>query len=90
MIEFAFVMVINTAPEPLSDWKYIGNFNSCEQAQLYVSLHHPKTRESRCLLQEYISLPKGTPIRNIDMKNNSVRYINTYDMCKFRRDCTET
>ena len=87
MIEFAFVMVINTAPEPLNDWQYIGNFASCEQAQLYVNLHHPKTRESRCLLQEYISLPEGTPIKNIDMKNNSVRYRTTIDMCKFRRNC---
>ena len=41
MIEFAFVMVINLAPEPLTDWQYVGSFNSCQEAVLYVDLHYP-------------------------------------------------
>ena len=32
MIEFAFVMIINLAPEPLTDWQYVGSFNSCQEA----------------------------------------------------------
>ena len=39
MIEFAFVMVINLAPDPLEDWEYIGSFNSCQEAVLYVNLN---------------------------------------------------
>jgi hypothetical protein len=41
MIEFAFVMIINLAPEPLTDWQYVGSFNSCQEAVLYVDLHYP-------------------------------------------------
>ena len=41
MIEFAFVMVINLAPDPLQDWEYIGNFRSCQEAVLYVNLYYP-------------------------------------------------
>ena len=94
MIEFAFVMVINLAPDPLQDWEYVGSFNSCQEAVLYVSLHYPDPYEVdlayRCLPKEYIALPKDTQIINRDMKNGSVRYYDSHDVCKVKRNCTET
>ena len=91
MIEFAFVMIINLAPEPLTDWQYVGSFNSCQEAVLYVDLHYPDPNkvemEYKCLNKEYINLPKDTQIKNIDMKNNSVRYYDKHKVCKARRDC---
>ena len=45
MIEFAFVMVINLMPEPFSEWEYVGNFRSCQEAVLYVNLHYPDPNE---------------------------------------------
>jgi hypothetical protein len=93
MIEFAFVMVINLAPDPLQDWEYIGNFRSCQEAVLYVNLYYPDPNKVemayRCLPKEYIHLPKDTQIKNIDMKTNSVRYKTTIPYCKFKRSCNE-
>ena len=93
MIEFAFVMVINLAPDPLQDWEYIGNFRNCQEAVLYVNLYYPDPNKVemayRCLNKEYINLPEGTPIKNIDMKTNSVRYKTTIPYCKFKRSCNE-
>jgi hypothetical protein len=43
--------------------------------------------EYKCLQKEYIYLPEGTQIKNIDMKNNSVRYYDKHEVCKVRRDC---
>ena len=63
MIEFAFVMVINLMPEPFSKWEYVGNFNSCQEAVLYVNLHYPDPNkvemEYKCLQKEYIHLPRS-------------------------------
>jgi hypothetical protein len=93
MIEFAFVMVINLAPDPLQDWEYIGNFRSCQEGSIFLSLHYPDPNkvemEYKCLQKEYIYLPKGTQIKNIDMKTNSIRYYDKHEICKFRRDCNE-
>ena len=93
MIEFAFVMVINLAPDPLEDWEYVGSFNSCQEAVLYVNLHYPDPNKVemayRCLNKEYIHLPKDTQIKNIDMKTNSIRYYDKHKACKSRRDCNE-
>jgi len=92
MIEFAFVMVINLAPDPLEDWQYVGNFNSCSEAVLFVNLYYPDPNkvemEYRCLNKEYISLPKDTKIINRDMKNGSVRYFDYHSVCKVKRNCT--
>ena len=93
MIEFAFVMVINLAPDPLQDWEYIGNFRSCQEGSIFLSLHYPDPNkvemEYKCLNKEYIHLPKGTQIKNIDMKTNSIRYYDKHEICKFRRDCNK-
>ena len=93
MIEFAFVMVINLAPDPLQDWEYIGNFRSCQEGSIFLSLHYPDPNkvemEYRCLNKEYIALPKDTQIKNIDMKTNSIRYYDKHKACKARRDCNE-
>lgn len=93
MIEFAFVMVINLAPEPLQDWEYVGNFNSCQEGAIFLSLHYPDPNKVemayRCLPKEYIHLPKDTKIINRDMKNGSVRYFDYHDVCKVKRNCTD-
>ena len=73
MIEYAFVMIISTNPIK-DDFKYIGNFQNCLQAELYVSLHHPNKKASRCLMKDYIHLPEGTVIKNIDMATNTIIY----------------
>lgn len=85
MLEFAFVMVISTTtPE---SFKYVGSFNSCIEAQLYVSLHHPDANATRCLHEDYIRLPKGTVIIKRDMKNNAYRYYDVHPACKMQRNC---
>jgi len=86
MIEYAFVMVISTNPIK-DDFKYIGNFQNCLQAELYVSLYHPNKKASRCLMKDYIHLPEGTVIKNIDMATNTIRYRDVHNSCKLRRDC---
>lgn len=55
-----YVMVITLAVTPIGtgDWEYIGHFTSCYHAQAYVKKNHPKAKASRCLLEEYIFLPK--------------------------------
>ena len=91
MIEFAFVIIINLAPDPLQDWEYIGNFRSCQEGSIFLSLHYPDPNkvemEYKCLQKEYINLPKDTQIKNIDMKTNSVRYYDKHKVCKVRRNC---
>ena len=93
MIEFAFVMVINLAPDPLQKWEYVGHFRSCKSAQLFVNLHYPNPNEVemeyRCLPKEYIHLPKDTQIINRDMKNGSVRYFDYHEVCRVKRNCTD-
>ncbi len=86
MIEFAFVLIISTNPI-IDEWEYQGNFSNCDVAHLWMTLHRPDARASKCMLQEYIYLPKDTIIKNIDMKNNTIRYRDTHAMCKFRRNC---
>ena len=88
MIEYAFVLVISTNPIE-DDFKYIGNFESCQHANLYISLYHPDKRASKCLLHQYIYLPENIIIKNIDMRRGTIRYYDEHDVCKVRRDCNE-
>ena len=46
MIEFAFVLVISTSPT-IDKWEYQGNFESCEIAHLWITLHRPDARASK-------------------------------------------
>ena len=39
-------------------------------------------------MKDYIHLPEGTVIKNIDMATNTIRYRDVHDSCKLRRDCT--
>jgi len=91
MIEYAFVMVINLSPDPLQNWEYAGNFRSCQEGAIFLSLHYPDPNKVemayRCLPKEYINLPEGTPIKNIDMKTNTIRYYDKHKACKARRNC---
>ena len=75
MIEYELVLVISTNPF-VDEWEYQGNFESCDIAHLWMTLHRPDTRASKCLLQEYIQLPETTTIRVIDMKNGTVKHGN--------------
>lgn len=86
MIEYAFVMIISTNPIK-DDFKYLGNFLNCKVAHVYVSLYHPDVKATKCLMKDYIHLPKGTVIKNIDMATNTIRYRDVHDSCKLRRDC---
>ena len=76
MEAFIFVLVVNL--NPLFDQlNYVGHFKSCSHANLYVELHYPDVQESRCLLEEYIVIPKDVKKRIIDV----------HDGCKLKRTC---
>ncbi len=79
MDAFLYVLVMSfSQPE---SWVYQGHFKSCKQANLYISLNFKDVKEysSRCLLEEYIILPKDTKKRIMDI----------HDYCKFKRNCNE-
>jgi len=84
MIELAFVLLVyNTS----LDEKYIGNFNSCEIAQIHYFMYENKKYNGfRCIPKEY-ALLEGTPIKNIYMSNGKFRYQSFKDVCKARRNC---
>ena len=71
-----FVLVVSVTA-PIDNFKYIGHFTSCDQAQLYVELNIPEAKSTRCLLEDYIYLPE-------DLKK---RIINIHDNCKVNRSC---
>ena len=71
-----FVLVVSVTA-PIDNFKYIGHFTSCDQAQLYVELNIPEAKATRCLLEDYIYLPE-------DLKK---RIINIHDNCKVNRSC---
>ena len=71
-----FVLVVSVTA-PIDNFKYIGHFTSCDQAQLYVELNIPDANATRCLLEDYIYLPE-------DLKK---RIINIHDNCKVNRSC---
>jgi len=71
-----FVLVVSVTA-PIDNFKYIGHFTSCDQAQLYVELSIPEAKATRCLLEDYIYLPE-------DLKK---RIINIHDNCKVNRSC---
>jgi len=86
MIEYAFVLVISTNPVK-DDFKYYGNFVNCSVAHVWMSLFVPESKASRCVMKDYIYLPEGTVIKNIDMATNTIRYKDVHNGCKIRRDC---
>ena len=87
MIEFAFVLLVSNTS---MDEAYIGNFKSCEVAQIHYFLHNAdKYNGFRCIPKEYAYLPKDINIINVDMGNGACRYRDTKDVCKARRDCTD-
>ena len=86
MIEFAFVLLVSNTS---MDEAYIGNFKSCEVAQVYYFLHNAEDYNGfRCIEKEYAYLPDHVQTINIDMANGTWRYTDIKDVCKFRRDCT--
>ena len=88
MIEYAFVLVISTNPL-VDEFKYYGDFASCQEAHLWMSLHVPEKKSSKCLHQDYIYLPENTIRRKIDMRTGTTRYFNKHyiNICQLRRNC---
>ena len=85
MIEFAFVLLVSNTS---MDETYIGNFKSCEVAQVHYFLYSvDKYNGFRCIPKEYAPILEGTPIKNIDMSNGSWRYQSFKDVCKVWRNC---
>ena len=73
-----FVLIISMTGSP-TDLQYVGNFVSCDVAHEYINIHHKGAKESRCILEEYMHLPK-------DFKK---RIITLHDNCKLKRSCNE-
>jgi len=61
MFEFILVVYItkHSAPE------YVGNFESCTHANVYVEKHYKNVHYTTCLHENYIYLPKDLIRRNI-------------------------
>ena len=86
MIEFSFVLLVSNTS---MDETYIGNFKSCEVAQVHYFLYSvDKYNCFRCIPKEYAYLPKEINIINIDMGNGAWRYRDSKDVCKVWRNCT--
>tara|TARA_R110000824_G_scaffold395880_1_gene596962 strand:- start:1941 stop:2165 length:225 start_codon:yes stop_codon:yes gene_type:complete len=64
-----FVLVVSVTA-PIEHFKYIGHFTSCDQAQLYVELNIPAAKATRCLLEDYIYLPKDLKRRTFEIRRN--------------------
>jgi len=64
-----FVLVVSVVSMP-TDFKYIGHFVDCDQADLYMELNIPDKVESRCLLEEYIYLPDNFKKRVIHLRDS--------------------
>ena len=87
MIEFAFVLLVSNTS---LDESYVGNFKSCEVAQIHYFLHSAdKYNGFRCIPKEYAYLPEHVEIINIDMGNGAWRYRSFKDVCLATRDCTD-
>lgn len=55
---FEFVLVVSLLND-FSDPEYVGHFSNCDVAMEYKDQHYPEHKSARCLLQQYINLPKG-------------------------------
>ena len=64
-----FVLVVSVT-SPIDNWIYKGHFMNCKQAQLYVELNIPEAKATRCLLEEYIYLPKDLKKRTFEIRRN--------------------
>jgi len=71
-----FVLVVSVTA-PIENFKYIGHFTSCDQAQFYVELNIPEATATRCLMEDYIYLPEDIKKRTINIHKN----------CKIERTC---
>tara|TARA_R110000822_G_scaffold52925_1_gene136730 strand:- start:16810 stop:17046 length:237 start_codon:yes stop_codon:yes gene_type:complete len=73
-MDIFFVLVVSVVTMP-TDFKYIGHFTSCDQADLYMELHIPDKVESRCLLEDYIYLPTDIKKRVITIHDESKGFL---------------
>tara|TARA_R110002110_G_scaffold86172_3_gene224943 strand:- start:3438 stop:3674 length:237 start_codon:yes stop_codon:yes gene_type:complete len=73
-MDIFFVLVVSVVTMP-TDFKYIGHFTSCDQADLYIELHIPDKVESRCLLEDYIYLPTDIKKRVITIHDESKGFL---------------
>ena len=59
--EFVLIVVLNNQPQ------YVGHFQNCEVADIYVKLHYKDAQEVRCLYKEFINLPKDLELKIINL-----------------------
>ena len=64
-----FVLVVSVTA-PIEQFKYIGHFVNCEQAHMHVKLNIPEAKATRCLLEEYVYLPKDLKKRTFEIRRN--------------------
>lgn len=69
-----FVLVVSVTV-PIDNFKYIGHFLSCDQAQLYVELNIPDAKATRCLLEDYIYLPDSLRKRTIRIHDGAESFL---------------
>lgn len=74
MLEFILMVAVN---EPCCEERhYRGTFESCDHAYIWVDLHFDKLDylETKCLLEQYIILPKDFKHKHIKMSETSRWY----------------
>ena len=63
MFEYVLIVyVLNDFKDP----EYVGHFKNCDIATQYQQQHYPNHKSSKCLLKQYIILPEGLKIKEID------------------------
>lgn len=48
--------------------EYVGHFKNCDEATQYQEKHYPNHQTSKCLLEQYILLPKNLKKKEIEWK----------------------
>jgi hypothetical protein len=62
MLEYVLVVyMFNDFKNP----EYVGHFRDCKSATTYQKKHYPNHQSSKCLLEQYILLPKNLKRKEI-------------------------
>jgi len=69
-----FVLVLSMTVEP-ELWEYKGHFVNCKQATVWTELHYPEAKASKCMLEEYIMMPKNLNKRTFDIRDKKGKRI---------------
>lgn len=63
MFEYVLVLYLK-----MNQPEYAGHFKDCATANQYAAQKCPKCEYTSCLHEDYIKLPKGLIIKNIDLQ----------------------